>query len=121
MALNVQGDLRRRMAEKFTDVKVSVTVPFDRPEKLIVVMRLGGHRRDDLVDAPVVGIYCYAPTEQEAWKLSNDVADFMARLQFAQGYITVENEAMYSDRDENTNSPRWYLSYSLLTYVVKGN
>lgn len=122
MAKNVQGDLCRRLEEHLKDdgVKVSVTVPFERPEKLVTVIRMGGHRRDDLIDAPNVGIYCYAPTEQEAWELADKVADFMACLKFADGYAVVENEAMYSDRDENTNSPRWYLSYSLLTYVPKG-
>lgn len=118
MALNVQGDLRRRINEAL-GVDVAITVPFERPETLVTVIREGGRRENDLIDAPGVGIYCYAPTEQKAWELADQVADFMAGLKFADGYATVEQEAMYSDRDVNTNSPRWYLTYSLKTYVPK--
>ena len=120
MALNVQGDLRQRLDDYLDDVKVSVTVPFERPEKLVTVMRMGGRRRDALIDAPNIGIYCYAPTEQEAWELADKVADFIESLKFADGYAVIEMDSMYSDRDENTNSPRWYISYSLLTYKPKG-
>lgn len=117
MALNVQGDLRKRLADAFSPVEVKVNVPENRPEKLITVTREGGYRVNKLQDSPGIGIYCYAPTEQQAWELADKVADFMESLSFADGYELVAQETMYSDPDPYVkNQPRWYLSYTITTH-----
>ena len=118
MALNVMGDLRKRLEQAlfFFDVPVSVNIPKDRPETCVTVTREGGHRLNALQDRPGVGIYCYAPTEEKAWILADRIADFMQNLQFSDGYELVEQEAMYSDPDPDSRTPRWYLSYTITTH-----
>ncbi len=116
MALNVQGDLRERLAAYLDPIPVKVNVPADRPETFVVVTRLGGKRENKLIDSPAISVYCYAPTEQKAWELADKVADFIDELAFADGYASVVQEAMYSDIDLLTRSPRWYLRYTIKTY-----
>lgn len=117
--LNVQGDLRRRLSEALAPTEVRARVPEDRPATLVTVAREGGSRKNALIDGPGMGIYCWAPSEQEAWELADAVADAMAALPFSGGYARVEQEAMYSDPDPETRSPRWYLSYTIATYKPK--
>lgn len=114
--LNAQGDLRRRLSEALAPTEVRVRVPDRRPERLVTVTREGGSRRNALLDGPGIGIYCWAPTEQEAWELADAVADEMAALPFSAGYADAQQEAMYSDPDPDTRSPRWYLSYTVTTF-----
>lgn len=114
--LNVQGDLRARLTEALAPIKVKVYVPSNRPPKCVSVIREGGARRNALLDGPGIGIYCFAPTEQQAWELADSVADVMATLPFEGGYARVKQEAMYSDPDPDTKSPRWYLSYTITTF-----
>lgn len=109
------GDLRTRI-QADTGTKCYVNVPASRPETFVTVTREGGARENRLIDRPGVGIYCYAPTEAKAWALAESVADLMETLPFADGYATVEQEAMYSDPDPDTRDPRWYLSYTIRTY-----
>ena len=116
MALNVQGDIRKRLAAYLDPIPVKVNVPAERPETFVVVTRLGGKRENRLIDSPTISIYCYAPTEQEAWALADKVADFVEALEFADGYASVAQEAMYSDIDLLTRSPRWYMRYTIKTY-----
>ena len=80
--LNAQGDLRRRLSEALAPTEVRVRVPDRRPERLVTVTREGGSRRNALLDGPGIGIYCWAPTEQEAWELADAVADEMAPCRF---------------------------------------
>lgn len=113
--LDVQQDLRLRL-EQALGVKVCVDVPKKRPDCLVRVHREGGHKHNALIDGPGIGIYCWAPTEYEASILADRVADAMQALRFEDGYSNVEQEACYSDRDPDTRTPRWYLSYTLRTY-----
>lgn len=114
--LNVQGDLRRRLAAALAPVPVRVAVPDERPEELVVVTRGGGRRLNRLQDAPGIDVYCWAATEQRAWEIAEAVSDAMAGLSFADGYEAVTQNDMQSDRDLKSGSPRWYLSYTLVTH-----
>lgn len=116
MALNTQGDIRKRLAEYLSPIPVKVNVPSDRPDTFVVVTRLGGRRENKLVDNPTISIYCHASTEQKAWELANKVADFIDRLRFEDGYASITQEVMYSDVDLTTRTPRWYMRYSMQTY-----
>lgn len=118
--LNVQGDLRKRLAAALEPVPVKVAVPAQRPEELVVVTRGGGRRINRLQDAPGIDIYCWAPTEERAWLLAEAVSEAMASLPFSGGYETVEQNDMQSDRDLKSGSPRWYLSYTLVTHEPNG-
>ena len=40
----------------------------------------------------------------------------MQTLGFSDGYEVVAMEAMYSDPDPDTKTPRWYISYSLVVH-----
>lgn len=114
--LDVQADLRARL-EAALGVEVMTHVPAPRPATLVVVRREGGARRNRLIDAPGVGIDCWAPTEAEAASLADRASDVMASLEFADGYDVVREETVRSHPDVLTGSPRWYLSYSLATHV----
>lgn len=116
MALNVMGDLRERLEEFLVSVPVNVSVPKDRPSYLVTVTREGGRRLNALQDRSGIGLYCFAPTEQEAWELANKVANFFETLKFSNGYERVRQEAMFSAADPDTREPRWYLSYTITTH-----
>ena len=114
--LNVQEDLRRRLAAALAPVEVRVRVPDPRPAELVTVLREGGRRLDALRDRPGVGIYCWAASEERACELAGAVADEIARLRFADGYALVEMDSMGSDPDPDSESPRWYISYTMTTF-----
>lgn len=118
--LDIQKDLRKRLKAAFPDVPVHIRVPKSMPKRLITLTREGGRRQDALVDAPGVGILCWAETEQDAWELADSTADLMAMLPFSEGYADVYMEAMYSAPDPDTKKPRWRLSYTIKTYEPKG-
>ena len=118
--LNIQTDLRGRLARAFPDAEVKRFTPERIPDRLITIQREGGRRQNDLVDGPGVGIYVWAPSELEASEMADEVADLMASLAFSEGYEVVEQEAMYSAPDPDTDHPRWYLSYTLRTHYPKG-
>lgn len=117
--MDVQGEVRRRLADALPGVEVRTSVPAERPATLVVVRREGGARRDALIDRPGVGIDCWAPTEAEAYALCSRVSDAMASLPFSAGFARVDEETMRSDYDVAAKSPRWYASYTLQTFEVK--
>lgn len=118
--LDVQVDLRRRLATAFPDSEVKRFMPQRVPKRLITIRREGGRRHNSLIDGPGVGIYCFAESEQETSELASDVADFMETLAFCDGYAAVDQESMYSSPDPDTKRFRWYLSYTIKTYQPKG-
>lgn len=118
--LDIQTDLRARLARAFPDAVVKRFVPEKIPERLITLRREGGRRQNDLIDAPGVGIYVWAQSELETSQLADKVADILATLEFSEGYATITQEAMYSTPDPDTEHPRWYLSYTIQTYEPKG-
>lgn len=118
--LDIQCDLRERLARAFPNTVVKRYVPEKIPELLITLRREGGRRQNSLIDSPGVGIEVWARSEIDASNLANDVADLMASLSFSEGYASVVQEAMYSSPDPDTDHPRWYLSYTIQTYKPKG-
>lgn len=114
--LNVQADLRRRLADALSPIAVRVRIPEDRPQNFVLVFREGGGENNALIDCPGIGIYCYGESEAKACDLAETVADFMRALAFSDGYCTIECESKRSDFDIDANTPRWYLSYSITTY-----
>lgn len=115
--LNVQADVRRRLADALAPVEVRVSVPDPRPKTLVVVTREGGRRLNALQDRAGVGVLVWAPTEADACELADRVADAMASLPFAAGYDAVREETMRSDPDPDSGSPRWYASYTITTHM----
>lgn len=114
--LNVQADLRRRLATALEPVQVRVSVPGERPRELVTVRREGGGQVSELQDGPGVGIFCWAETEARAYAIAERVAAAISELAFADGYEVKRMEAMYSTPDPDTNGPRWYLSYTFTTH-----
>lgn len=120
--LNVQADVRRRLAEALQGVTVAVSVPPGWPEDpaspspLVTVRREGGARLDGLQDRPGIGVYAYAATEAGACELAERVRSTMAGLPFLAGYSRVDEEAVYSDPDPDSRVPRWYLSFTVTTF-----
>lgn len=118
--LDIQRDLRARLARAFPDAPVKISVPAERPCPLVVVTREGGRRINGLLDRPGVGIYIWDESESKVEKLSDAVADFMDSLSFSDGYELVEQETSLSATDPDTREPRWYLSYTITTHEPKG-
>lgn len=116
MRLNVQGDVRRRLAAALAPVTVRVSVPDPRPPTLVVVTREGGRRLNDLQDRAGIGVLCWAPTEAEAARLADRASDALRALPFAGGYDLVTEEALRSDPDPDAGTPRWYGSYTITTH-----
>lgn len=116
MHLNVQADLRSRLAAALEPVEVRTSVPDPRPDELVTVRREGGARQNALLDRPGVGILCWAPTEERACELAHDVADVVDSLGFGDGYALVEMDSMESDPDPDSQTPRWYLSYTITCF-----
>ncbi len=114
--LNVQADVRARLAVALAPVEVRVSVPDPRPARLVVVTREGGHLLNALQDRAGVGVLVWAPTEAEACDLAERVGDLMRALSFSDGYEGVAEETMRSDPDPDTRSPRWYASYTITTH-----
>lgn len=117
--LDIQTDLRRRLAQAFPEIEVKRFTPEKIPETLITLEREGGRRENGLIDRPGVGIYVWSTSELETSRLADEVADFMASLAFSEGYASVSQEAQYSSPDPDTERPRWYLSYTIQTYKTK--
>lgn len=116
--LNAQADIRTRL-EAALGIPVRVRVPDERPPSFVVVSRGGGHRLNVLQDRIGIDAYSYAPTEAKAQALAADVSDLMLSLpktSFLDGYETVEEETMRSDPEADTDSPRWYASYTITTH-----
>lgn len=118
--LNVQADLRKRLADALSPIDVYVNVPSKRPETFVEVRREGGAIQNPLLDRPGVGIYAWAPTEAEACNLAEQVRAAIFALPFTGGYAFVEEDSVRSDPDPDSRTPRWYLSYTLTTYEPKG-
>lgn len=117
--LDVQAEVRRRLAEELRGVDVRVSVPNPRPATLVVVRREGGAMQDALIDRAGVGVDVWAPTEAGASALAGRVSDAMAALPFSGGFARVDEETVRSDYDVARKSPRWYLSYTIRTYVPR--
>ena len=114
--LNVQADLRRRLAAALDPVQVRVSVPADRPRELVTVRREGGRQVSALQDGPGVGIFCWAETEARAYAIAERVAAAISALAFADGYEVKRMDVMRSSPDPDDDSPRWYLSYTFTTH-----
>lgn len=119
--LNVQADVRARLVAALgVAVRAgqapdgSAEDPF--PAELVLVRRSGGRRLDALRDRPGVSIDVWAGTEARACALAAEVDRVMRRLPFTGGYDRVEMESMRSDYDLVRHSPRWFLSYTLVTH-----
>lgn len=114
--LNVQADVRRRLADALAPVAVLTHVPDPRPDELVVVTRAGGGRLDFLRDRPGLDLLVWAGSEDRAAELAHAAADAIMALPFEAGYADVEEETLRSDPDEEARSPRWYGSYTITTY-----
>ena len=114
--LNVQADLRRRLAAALDPVQVRVSVPAERPRELVVVRREGGGQVSELQDGPGVGVFCFAQTEARACAIAEAVADAVNALTFADGYEVKRMDVMRSSPDPDDDSPRWYLCYTFTTH-----
>ena len=116
MHLNVQADLRSRLAAVLAPVEVRVSVPDPRPDELVTVRREGGARQNCLLDRAGIGVQCWAPTEARACELAHEVADAIDALGFSDGYALVEMDSMESDPDPDSGASRWYLSYTITCF-----
>ncbi len=116
MHLNVQADVRARLASALAPVEVRITVRDPRPEEIVTVSREGGRRENGLIDRAGIGIYCRAATEERACELAYEVAAAMEGMPFSGGYARVEMDSMESDPDPDTGEPRWYLSYTVACF-----
>lgn len=119
MRLNSQAVVRDALAKALTDATVGVTVPRPRPKHFVLVRREGGSMQDAYRDKPGIGIFCWAPTEAGAANLASRVSQIMFSLEYTPGIASVVEEVFTSASDTEDSSPRWYGSYTLITYEIK--
>lgn len=101
------------------DVPVAAARPNPSPACMVTVRREGGGALDGHRDAPGIGIYCWAPTEERAAALAKRVSKGMLRLPYVRkGVAKAVEEALYSTPDPESRTPRWYGSYTLTTYEI---
>lgn len=62
------------------DVHVAVTMPNPRPNRCVLVPRLGGARRNLVVDAATIGAECWGTSETDAQGLAQLVRGLLAAL-----------------------------------------
>lgn len=115
--MNVQGELRRILAEVLSPVEVRVNVPAERPVELVTVRRRDGAAERHVYETSSVEVMCWAATEQRAYDLMEAVRSAMSALEFADGFADVSERAVRSDYDLVAASPRWYALFSLKTYL----
>lgn len=118
MRLNTQAVVRAALAGALTDATVRVTVPNPRPDKFVLVRREGGRRLDLHRDNVGIGVDCWADTEANAAELASRMSDAMFALEHVDGIASVTEESFRSDPDPVDASPRWYGSYTLITYRI---
>lgn len=101
------GYLRPRLADP-----VGTLVPTVRPPRFILVRRLGGPRRNVVVDAPMLGIECWAESDEAAADLAQVCrAHLHAMTGSVQGgvavYRTAEAGGPASLPDPLSDQPRY--------------
>lgn len=119
--MNVQGELRRILAEALSPVEVRVNVPAERPAELVTVRRRDGAAQKHVYEDSSVEVMCWAATEQRAYDLMENVRSTVSALEFADGFADVSEKTVRSDYDLVGKSPRWYALFLLKTYLPTNN
>lgn len=119
--MNVQGELRRILAEALSPVEVRVNVPAERPAELVTVRRRDGAAQKHVYEDSSVEVMCWAATEQRAYDLMENVRSTVSALEFADGFADVSEKTVRSDYDLVGKSPRWYALFALKTYLPTNN
>lgn len=115
----VIGYLGERLAD--LGVQVAATRPNPSPDLMVTVRREGGGALDAHRDGPGIGVFCWAPTEAKAAALAHRASREMRRMAVrANGVAKVVEETLCSAPDPKGKGPRWYGSYTLTTYQIKG-
>jgi hypothetical protein len=68
------------LTDTLDDVPVSATVPKVRPATFVTVRRLGGPKRNMVVDSPLVTFECWADTGGNAYSLASLVRGIINAL-----------------------------------------
>ena len=114
--MNVQGELRSRLAAALDPVAVHVHVPAERPAELVTVRRTGGSAERRVYEDVSVEVQAWATTEARAYDLIEGVRDVFAALTFADGFADVQELTVKTDYDLVAECPRWYAKFQLKTY-----
>jgi hypothetical protein len=118
MRYDAQGKVRAFLEQELKDATVRVKVPNPMPKPFVLVEQEGGRRLDAYRSVAGIGIFSWAETEAEAYKLAEDVSRAMQRLVYTYGVANVVEEEFGSSPDPEDKKPRWYGSYTLTTYEI---
>lgn len=91
------------------------TVPADRPERFVTVERTGG-TRGAFLNKPNVAIQSWAPTEQEASELADEVDAVMEALPYGSSGVTKVDRGEPYPFPSIEKIPRYQALYSLVTH-----
>lgn len=114
--MDVQGTVRRILAEALAPTEVRVNVPADRPAELVTVRQKDGAAERRVYTDATVEVQCWAASEERAYELMDAVCERLSLLKFADGFADVTEKTVRSDYDVLRRCPRWYALFSLKTY-----
>ncbi|MGN0034643.1 MAG: hypothetical protein ACI364_02820 [Coriobacteriales bacterium] len=113
--MEIQAYTRKYLSDRL-GVAARVTVPNPRPPRFLLVRREGGSMLDGHRDSAGIGVDMWAPTDLEAARLAMEVRDAMRELAYRPGVARVDEELLQNSPDPDDGSPRWYGSWTLVTY-----
>lgn len=83
--------LRSALATRGQNVTVATRIPNPRPDRLVVAHRIGGPRRNAVVDDAMISFECWAPTHAAA----HDLAALVRALVFSMRGQTIASTSVY--------------------------
>lgn len=96
------------LAEAFGDVPVSTEVPFDRPERLVVVVMEGG-ASDGYLATPYLGITCWGSDDHDARSMAAYAADALREASLDHPLLSAAQlESLARDEWTATGQARYY-------------
>lgn len=102
-------------------VAVHIKVPAARPPRFVTVRRSGG-TASGVLDHPLVDIFAWAPTDQEAHDLGPLVRAHLANMPAQAGGRQVKSVSDYAGlapAPDSSGVPRWMFSLEITTRGVR--
>lgn len=106
--------------EAYTNaVYVSNEIPGERRDRMVIVSRAGGNRKDVIRDAPMVRFWVWAPSQKEANDLTNMVRALLPSMANGKPVVFIkENSGPVKVVDKAITAQQRLMTYSI---YMRGN